>query len=277
MMKKYYIKLKKNQHSKLIDVIKKHLNLDHKLALKTITQGSVWSGNSRLKDEKLLIKDELLTVYFPEFPIYEYTLDAKDIIFEDEYFIVVNKPSGINTNQSPFSDIDCLSYGVQKYYDDKKIDYRVNVINRLDKPTSGLVFFAKNKEVEISLHKFFNERKIKKLYLAITPKFELSKNSFLIKDTLEWRGKTKEAISFIEFVKEKDKKLFFTIYPMTGRTHQIRKHFKKYLRPIIGDALYGNYGNKERLELYCIYYKFNHPITGEVVEIKHIPDEYRCD
>ncbi|HOV15791.1 MAG TPA: RluA family pseudouridine synthase, partial [Spirochaetota bacterium] len=203
--------------------------------------------------------------------------DIKDIIYEDQFFMIINKPAGINTNQSPFSDIDCLSYGVQKYYDNKKINYKVNVINRLDKPTSGLLFFAKSKEIEIFLHKFFNERNIRKLYLAITEKFNLNKNEFLIRDTLTWKDKEKEAISYIKFLKEKDDKFYFIVYPMTGRTHQIRKHFKEYLKPIIGDALYGNYNSKDRLELLCIYYKFIHPVNKKIIEVRHIPDEYKCE
>lgn len=275
-MKKYYIQLKKNTSMPLVDAVSKHINIDKAQALKTIMQGSVWFENKRLKDPNQIIKDELLTVFYPEFPIEEFTLDENDIIYEDDYFIIVNKPAGVNTNQSPFSDIDSLPYGVQKYYDKKKINYRVNVINRLDKPTSGLVFFAKNKEIEIYLHKLFNERNVRKLYLAITPHFDIEKKEMLIKDSLEWKGKEKEAISYIKFIKEKNNLFYFTVYPMTGRTHQIRKHFQKYLVPIIGDSLYGKYSSKDRLQLICFYYKFKHPVTKKSLEIKYLPEEYNC-
>ncbi len=276
MMKKYYVQLKKGRSDTLLNAISKNLKIDEATAKRTIIQGSVWFENKRLKNPSQIIKEESLVVFFPEFPIEEFALDKNDIIYEDDYLTVINKRPGVNSNQSPFSDIDSLPYGVQKYYDEKKIDYKVNVINRLDKPTSGLVFFAKNKEIEIFLHKLFKERNIRKLYLAVTPKFDLTKTTYFIKDEVEWRGKEKEAVTYIKFLKENDGKFYFIVYPLTGRTHQIRKHFLKYLTPIIGDALYGEYSKSDRLELLCFYYKFKHPATGKTLEIEYLPKEYSC-
>lgn len=272
-MKRYYIQLKKNQKMSLLETICTHLKLDENASKKLIIQGSVWHNNKRIKDHNLIIDDTfLLQIFQPEFPIKEYSMNKQNIKYEDEHLIIINKEAGVNTCPSPFSDTDCLSYGVQKYFDEKKIDYQVFTINRLDKPTKGLVFFAKNKKVETLLHQMFKERDVKKLYLAITPKFDLKQETFFIRDFLEWKGKSQDAISYIKFTKEKNDLFYFTVYPKTGRTHQIRKHFQKYLIPLIGDATYGNYSNKDELGLTCFYYRFKHPVTNKKMEIKFLDE-----
>ena len=278
MMKRYYIQTKKDKKIKLLDAIKDNLNLSREEAEKLIYQGSVWNSkrNVRLKDKNRLIQNELICINKPEFPILEYTLDINNIKYEDDDFIIVYKEAGLNTCQTPLSDIDCLTHGVQKYIIDKKIDYSVSTINRLDKPTKGLVFYAKNKKTEITLHEMFKARKIKKLYLCLTPQFKLEKESYIIKDQLEWKGKLSEAITYIKFLKDINRKYYFIVYPLTGRTHQIRKHFQKYLIPIYGDALYGDYSREDEMELICISYCFKHPYRGKRLNIEFIPDKYKC-
>jgi 23S rRNA-/tRNA-specific pseudouridylate synthase len=277
-MKHYYIQLKKGLKMTLLDAVKKHLKISIDESRKLIYQGSVWNSarNKRLKDEKMTISSELVIINYPEYPIIEYELKKEKIIFEDEHLMIINKEAGLNTCQTPLSDIDCLVHGVQKYLDSINVVYTVFAINRLDKPTSGLVFFAKNKNVEIELHKCFHEHRIRKLYLAITPVFELSKQEFLIQDKLEWKGKQSDAATYIKFNKEKDGKYYFIVYPLTGRTHQIRKHFQKYLIPIIGDALYGKYSRDDEMNLICFKYRFVHPVTGKKMDIEYLDEKYRC-
>ena len=275
-MKKYFIKLKTGESLKLIDCLKQYLKFDNDFALKLITDGSVWVNSKRNKNPQLLITTELIYIYKPDLPIPEYTLPDNLIIFEDDFFVIVYKEGGVDTVPNPFSDKNCLMWGVEKYLRKNGLDYSVSPINRLDKPTKGLVFFAKTKEMESKLHNLFRDRKIKKLYLAITPKFDLNKNEMLIKDDLEWKGKVQEAVSYIKFIKEKESLFYFQVLPLTGRTHQIRKHFKSYLTPIKGDAMYGNYSTIDELELICFYYRFYHPVTKKRMEISYLPEKYKC-
>jgi 23S rRNA pseudouridine1911/1915/1917 synthase len=277
-MKKYYIQLKKNENSNLLDAVSGHLKMTESEAGRLIYQGSVWnsSRNRRLKDGKMMIGSELVCINFPEYPINEYELTGDKIIYEDEHLMIINKEPGLNTCQTPLSDIDCLVHGVQKYYDKKGVRYAVSPINRLDKPAQGLVFFAKNKNVESKLHVMFRDRKIKKLYLVITPVFKDVKKELLVRDRLEWKGKFSDAITYIKFIKEKDSEFYFIAYPLTGRTHQIRKHFQNYLHPIKGDALYGGYSRDDEMKLICFRYDFKHPVTGKKTVIEHLDGQFRC-
>jgi 23S rRNA-/tRNA-specific pseudouridylate synthase len=277
-MKLYTIKIE-NTPTPIIKTIIDKLKIGETEAKKLIIQGSVWNEerNKRLKNESIILKNETIFVVYPRYPINEFTLNPEDIKYEDEDMMIVFKEHGVNTCPTPFSDIDCLTHGVQKYLNNKKIDYPVYTINRLDKPTGGLVFFAKNKHTEIVLHKMFKNRKIKKFYLCVTDKFNLQKESFRIKDTLQWKGKSYKAFTYIKFIKEISEHFYFFVYPMTGRTHQIRKHFKKHLTHITGDCLYGDcYTRDDKLMLLCYGYKFIHPYTNEKIYIEHITEDFKC-
>jgi 23S rRNA pseudouridine1911/1915/1917 synthase len=278
MMKKYYVQLKQTNILSLNEAIQKYLKFSKEKTEKLIFQGSVWNNkqNTRLKDKNIIFKNELIVINDPEFPIEEYTLSEKNIKYEDEHFIIYFKEGGVNTCPTPFSDIDCIAHGVQKYYDKKNIKYNVSTINRLDKPTKGLLFYAKNKDIETKLHEMFKHRKIRKLYLALTKPFDLKKTEWIFKDTLEWRGKINEAITYVKYLNQKNDFFYFLVYPMTGRTHQIRKHFKSYLHPIHGDATYGNGTREDDMELICFKYTFKHPISGKLLNIEYLPEKYSC-
>lgn len=269
-MKRYFIKLKKKE--KLLSAIKGYLKFNNETAMKLIKQGSVWLNNVRVKDADFIVTNELITIYYPEKPIIEYSLLESNIICEDQYMLVVNKDAGLNSCPSPMSDVDCLSNGINKYYKEKGINYIATPINRLDKPVKGLLFFAKDKKSASLLHDMFRKKNIKKLYIAVTEKFKLCKEKLLIKDELEWKGKKQKAASYIKFIKEEDELFYFLVYPLTGRTHQIRKHFARYLTPIIGDSLYGGYKSSDELRLCCFYYRFIHPVTLEKKEICYLED-----
>jgi len=269
MMKRYYLKQIQGEKNALLDLITKELNIDKNKALELIKQGSVWDDSlkKRIKNPDFIVESQLIIVFVPEFPIIEFILNKNDIIYEDDFFIVAYKKKGVNSTPTPFSDIDCMIYGVQKYYNENKIDHIVSPLNRLDCPTDGLLIYAKDKETEKYFHRLFRERKIKKLYFAKTVAFKNLKNVALIRDNLTWKNKSSEAISYIKFIKQHNGEFYFCIYPATGRTHQIRKHFQKYLSPIIGDSLYGNYSRNDELQLTCYYYRFIHPYTGNNFEI----------
>lgn len=270
-MQQYYIKVKKKD--KIINAIKNNITNDYEKALKLILQGSVWIGKQRIKNPEYEVNDELIIVFMPEYKVIEYELNEENIVYEDDYMLIVYKEAGINSCPSPSSDIDCLSHGVNKYYEKKGILYNSIPVNRLDKPVQGPIFFAKDKKTSGLLHNMFKKKKIRKLYIAATEKFNLTKKTFFIRDKLEWKGKIQKAATYIKFLTEDENFYYFLVYPLTGRTHQIRRHFAKYLIPIYGDTLYGLYKNCKEVKLYCFYYKFIHPITGEKKEIIYFKDE----
>lgn len=277
-MERFFIRLKAGQTMTLGAALQKHLRVTAEEARQLIAQGSVWDGERkmRLKNETMNITKQLLRVDRPKFTIHEYELLQEDIKFEDRDLLIVFKRSGIAVQPTPYSDIDCLLHGVQQYYERVGLAYRVAAINRLDLPTQGLVFFAKNKKSEIALHRMFAERKIKKRYLAVTPAFAGVKPDYIIRSALEWQGRVKQALTYVSFCRENDGLFYFLVFPQTGRTHQIRRHFKEQLVPLIGDHLYGNYPGRAELGLVCFYYSFVHPGSGKKITISFLPAAWRA-
>ncbi len=179
----------------------------------------------------------------------------KIIVFEDENFLVLNKPSGLLVHpinlkkQNELTLVDLL----KKYYpkisevgDDKKL--RPGIVHRLDKETSGILLVAKNQEYFNYLKNLFQKKEIKKTYLAlvfgilkekkgiIDKPISLKNNS--IKRTTFLGKLKKEAVTEFKVIKYFKDYSFLEVYPKTGRTHQIRVHLKSINHPIVGDKLY---------------------------------------
>ena len=276
-MERFFIRLQAGKSMTLTAALQLHLRVSAAEAKQLISQGSVWDGErkKRLQNENMNITSQLLRVDRPKFPIREFELSAQDIKYEDDDLLIVYKKGGVPVQPTPYSDIDCLLHGVQQYYDRLGLAYRVAAINRLDLPAQGLVFFAKNKKNEIALHRMFQERKIKKRYLAATEIFAGVKTSYVIRSALEWQGRSKEALTYVRFCRESGGRYFFLVFPQSGRTHQIRRHFREQLVPLIGDHLYGNYPGQTELGLICFYYAFDHPGNGRKITVSFLPDVWR--
>ena len=233
-MQRFFIRLKAGKSMPLAAALQLHLRVNPDEAKQLIRQGSVWDAERkvRLKDENMAVSVQLLRVDRPKFTIREFALPADDIKYEDRDLLIVFKRGGVPVQPTPYSDIDNLLHGVQKYYDSLPIPYRAAPINRLDLPAQGLVFFAKNKKSEIALHRQFQERKIRKRYLAATRVFAGVKNSYVIRSALEWQGSSKPALTYVRFCRENAGRYFFLVLPQSGRTHQIRRHFQEQVAPL---------------------------------------------
>ncbi len=276
-MERFFIRLKAGQAMTLADTLQLHLRATSEQARQLILQGSVWDGERkvRLQDENMTITRQLLRVDRPKFTIREYVLLPQDIKYEDEDLLIVFKRGGVPVQPTPYSDIDNLLHGVQKYYDEKGVRYRAAPINRLDLPAQGLVFFAKNKRSEIALNRQFQERKIRKRYLAVTEAFAGVKPSYIIRSRLEWQGKSREALTYVRFCRAKDGRFYFLVFPQSGRTHQIRRHFQEQVAPLVGDIRYGGAADGAELGLLCFQYAFPHPVGGRTVRVRYLPEAWR--
>ncbi len=256
----------------LADQLRRHLepavgrSLSEAEILTLLRQGSVYRDGVRYKDGGAM--GGSIEVFWPDLSVEEFTLDPARVAWQDEHLLAVDKPAGVNSAPSPFSDVDCLAWGVAKYLGVPRID----AVHRLDRDTRGLMLFAKTKDAERGLHALFRERRVRKVYRAITPAVE-ARTVYRWRDTLDWRGKVQTAATTVLCGGTDDQgRLVWTVLPHTGRPHQIRKHFARYLVPLWGDRVYapGRYGPDEELGLACAGYRFRHPITGEAVSIGHI-------
>jgi 23S rRNA-/tRNA-specific pseudouridylate synthase len=274
---RYFIRLKKGESMSLSAALQKHLRASAEEAERLLRQGSVWDGERkvRLQDGNMMISEELLRVDRPKFTIREYELSKQDIEFEEEHILIVYKRGGVAVQPTPYSDIDNLLHGVQGYYDGKGIRFKAAPINRLDLPAQGLVFFAKNKKSEIALNRLFQEHKVRKRYLAATAVFAGVKPSYIIRSALEWQGRSKEALTYARFCGEKGGRFYFLVFPQSGRTHQIRRHFQEQVAPLSGDIRYGGSPPGAELGLLCFQYAFPHPASGLKTTVRFIPESWR--
>ena len=209
-----------------------------------------------------------------------------NIIYEDEYYIVINKPSGIAIHPSILHYTDSLANGVKFYFEQKNIKKKIRPINRLDKDTSGIVIFAKNEYIQEFLVKEMKKNTFFKEYIAVCEGIFESKIG-----TINLPIGRKEN-SIIERCVCSDGDIAITHYNVlkslkntsavhvtleTGRTHQIRVHLSNIGHPILGDTLYGNPSSViNRQALHAYKGKFIHPITGLNVEyIATIPSDIK--
>lgn len=181
------------------------------------------------------------------------------IIYEDEDILAVNKPAGLLVHKVPsskFQDSSLVDWLLEKYPEIKKVGdepgIRPGIVHRLDKDTSGILLVAKNQKAFEYFKSQFQNRKIKKRYVALV-EGELKNGKGIIdlpigKSKSDFRkkvaggkmvGKTREAITEYRVLKRFNNYTLVEIFPKTGRTHQIRAHFKAIGHPIVCDKLYG--------------------------------------
>ena len=209
-----------------------------------------------------------------------------NIIYEDEYYIVINKPSGIAIHPSILHYTDSLANGVKFYFEQKNIKKKIRPINRLDKDTSGIVIFAKNEYIHEFLVKEMKKNTFFKEYIAVCEGIFESKigtinlpigrkENSIIERCVCSDGDI--AITHYNVLKSLKNTSVVHVILETGRTHQIRVHLSNIGHPILGDTLYGNHSsviNRQALHAYKV--KFIHPITGLNVEyIATIPSDIK--
>jgi 23S rRNA pseudouridine1911/1915/1917 synthase len=201
-----------------------------------------------------------------------------EVIYEDEYFMVINKPSGVIIHGAPsVKEATLVDWLKKKHISLSTISgaQRHGIVHRIDKGTSGLLCVAKSNEAHISLSKQLEEKTMGRFYIAIidlplkddvTVSAPISRNlANRLKMGVVQSGKVAKT-SFIKLSLSKNKNYELIAAKLyTGRTHQIRVHLESLQRHILGDVLYGFKGNIDKikrvyLHAYCLYLK--HPITN---------------
>lgn len=196
-----------------------------------------------------------------------------DILYEDELYIIINKPSNMPIHPSMEHYTDSLSNGVKTYFDSIHLHKKIRPVNRLDKDTSGIVVFAKNEYAQE------NFKPICKEYIAIINGIFSGngiidlpigrKNGSIIERCIDYENGD-SAITEYEVIKNISEYNLSIVKCnlMTGRTHQIRVHLANKLSPILGDTLYGSTSNLiNRQALHSYHLRLIHPINKKVIDI----------
>ncbi len=206
-----------------------------------------------------------------------------DILYEDDYLLIVNKPAGMLSVPGK-GDADSVYHRLRILYPEATGPI---IVHRLDMATSGLLLAAKTKEAHQNLQAQFKNRTIQKRYIALlegeVPLDEGEIRLPLCPDPLDRPRQIvseefgKPALTHYRVLERTSGKTLIAFYPQTGRTHQLRVHAAHPLGlhcPILGDELYGR--KAERLYLHAEYLAFTHPITSERIEIQKSPAFPRC-
>lgn len=202
------------------------------------------------------------------------------ILLEDDHLLVVNKPAGLMVEPDRNGHPNLLSEAKKylKLKNHSAVIYAQH-IHRLDRPVSGIILFAKQREVLHNLSNQFATRSVRKYYQALT-----SSAPLLREGTLEhWHRKEKkravlysQQVEYSENVKlsysitAKSAPLFlWDIELHTGKYHQIRAQLASEDCPVLGDVLYGSADlyKPNAIALHACMLSFNHPISGELINI----------
>lgn len=196
-------------------------------------------------------------------PPKEYPLTI-EIVYEDDYLAVINKPAGISVSGNQYKTIqNTLGYNLIPSSKKDQLSWPLPV-HRLDNQTSGLLIIAKTKRARIRLGQAFENKEIYKKYQAVLMGKVEGEGEITI--PIEEK-KSKTAYKVLNIVPSLQSKFLTLIElsPKTGRTHQLRIHCKSLGTPILGDNLYGNKGEvlkHKGLFLSAIALEFIHPITA---------------
>lgn len=200
---------------------------------------------------------------------------ALEILFEDEWLLVVNKPDGMLSVPGKSTQPSVYQM-VRNLYPEASGPI---IVHRLDMATSGVLLLAKTKEVHQHLQAQFKNHQIKKCYIALLdglvgPDAGMIDLPLCLNPADRPRqmvnyehGKT--AITRYQVLGRSNNHTRIAFYPETGRTHQLRVHSAHPLglnTPIIGDELYGR--RAQRLCLHAIQIEFRHPVTGKMICVK---------
>lgn len=198
-----------------------------------------------------------------------------EIMYEDEWLSVVNKPAGMLSVPGK-SDIDSVYGRVRRMYPEATGPM---VVHRLDMATSGLILIAKTKEVHQNLQAQFKNRTVCKRYVAWLDGIVEKKEGHIelpLRPDPEDRPRQvvdavhgKPAVTDYTVLHYDSGRTFISFIPKTGRTHQLRVHSAHPLglnAPIVGDELYGR--KADRLYLHAEYLGFIHPVSGVYMEIE---------
>lgn len=200
-----------------------------------------------------------------------------DIIYEDKEILVINKPSGILTVSTIKEKEKTLFHEVSDYVKKSNPKAKVFIINRLDKDTSGIVMFAKNKNVKYMYQNNWNSIVLQRRYVAVVNgvlenkndviKSYLKENKALFVYSSNDKKNGKLAITNYKVIKENSKYSMLNVEILTGRKNQIRVHMSDINHPILGDKKYGNKKDGfNRLMLHALTLEIINPITNKKME-----------
>ena len=209
-----------------------------------------------------------------------------DIIYEDDYLLIVNKPSGLIVHPDDKLKNGTLCNIVSNYYHHKNYDITIKYAHRIDIDTSGIIIFAKDMLTQAYMNKIISTHELERYYLCLASgSFKDKKGTIDLPIGEDRHHKSRRrvsktgqcAVTHYEVVKKFLNYSLLLVKLETGRTHQIRVHMAHIGHPLLGDELYGGSLKKiKRVALHSYLVRFIHPVTGDEIElIKNPPYDFK--
>ena len=240
---------------------------------------SLYVNGSLVKKDCELNPGDTITIDFNEELGFEPTEGSLDILYEDEHFLIINKPAHIIIHDEK----DSLCNIVANYYKENNINLSVKYASRLDTDTSGVIIFCKDLLTLCYMNALVLNHNLKRQYMAVCEgRFKQSKgivempigrdrhnnNRYIVYKNGKYAKTEYEVLDY------KDNKSLVLLTLFTGRTHQIRVHMSYLHHPLIGDVKYGG-KSAIRVMLHSYFEAFKNPYTNELMEVKcAVPKEF---
>lgn len=311
--KKHLIKVPESKKPERLDTyLTNHIENATRTKIQSAIKAGLVTVNNKTTKANYIVKpfDEILVIQpiAPRPEKIEPENIPLNIIYEDDYIIVVNKPAGMVAHPAYANYTGTLVNALLHHT--KKLsavndNFRVGIVHRIDKDTSGLLLVAKDDYTHSKLAAQFAKHSIEREYQAVCwGKFSESKGQIATKITRSKadrkkftisQSEGKDAITFYEVLEEFDFASLLKLQLKTGRTHQIRVHMSGIGKPIFGDRTYGGdkivYGNQlpqiksrinnlltimKRQALHAKTLGFIHPVSKEFLRFdSELPDDFQ--
>lgn len=288
-----------NKYFNIKELLKSYYNMSDKLIAKLKRYKRIFKNGVPAYVTATLDINDIVTIdlnFDEEVDNIESINHKLDIIYEDDYMLIINKEAGYPIHPSNMHHDDTISNFVKYYFETNNIKRKIRPVNRLDKDTSGITIFAKSDYIQDMLIKQMKENIFKKEYLAITEGIFTEKEGLISAPIarkygsiiereinfnedpslgIDYKPYPAETLYKVITENQKDNLSLINYTLLTGRTHQIRLHSKYKGAPLLGDYLY----NKEsdlisRQALHSYKITFIHPITKKPLEFTaKLPDD----
>jgi tRNA pseudouridine32 synthase/23S rRNA pseudouridine746 synthase len=201
--------------------------------------------------------------------------DPIEVLYEDSDLLIVNKPAGLLSVPGKGPELsDCLLARLERAFPTTRL------VHRLDRDTSGVMVFGLTEHAQRHLGQQFENRKVKKTYVArVIGRLEPKTGTVDLPLIVDWPNRPRQmvchetgkpALTDWKTVKSDDAESRVRLFPLTGRSHQLRVHMLALGHPILGDGLYApeTADNYPRMMLHAEELRLNHPSTGKGLKFR---------
>ena len=237
-----------------------------------LSNGLVWVDDEVVSQYNFMLQPGMQVRIGKKEEKRKFTSKWMRIVFEDKYIVVVEKREGIVTN-SPTDEVS-IQRVLNNYFEFTRQRCRAHTVHRLDKHTSGLLIFAKDKKISFMFEKNWKDIISDRRYVAVVEGFMekeygtvesyLKDNRMFVSYSSDTDDGGKHAITHYKTLKRKPDFSLVELRLETGRKNQIRVHMHDLKHPIVGDEKYGSTSDPiKRVALHAYKLSFTHPITNE--------------